>query len=92
MSISPGVTINPFALNISQSRGILFDELLDKVKDAPEAQQEALKILIQQIRQIGEQMRQVRDMKNLQEMKKLMMQHWKELEELAGGNPELLKT
>lgn len=70
----------------------IFDELLEKVKDAPEAQQEALKILIQQMRQIGEQMKQVRDMKNLQEMKTLMMKNWKELEELAGGDPELLKT
>lgn len=70
----------------------IFDELLDKVKDAPEAQREALKILVSQLRQIGEQMKQVRDMKNLQEMKTLMMKNWKELEELAGGNPKLLKT
>jgi hypothetical protein len=70
----------------------IFDELLDKVKDAPEAEQEALKILIQQLKQIGEQMKQVRDMKHLQEVKKLMMEHWKELEKLAGGDPNLLKT
>jgi hypothetical protein len=70
----------------------IFDELLDKVKDAPEAQREALRIIIQQMHQIGDQMKQVRDMKNLQEMKTLMMKNWKELEKLAGGDPQLLKT
>jgi uncharacterized protein YaaR (DUF327 family) len=70
----------------------IFDELLDKVKDAPEAQQEALKILIGQMRQIGEQLKQVRDIKNLHEIKKLMMKHWEELNELAKGNPELLRS
>lgn len=70
----------------------IFDELLDEVKDAPEAQKEALKILVQQLRQIGEQLRQVRDLKHLHELKRLMMKNWRELEELADGNPDLLKN
>jgi hypothetical protein len=70
----------------------IFNNLLDRVKDAPEVQKEALKILIGQMKQIGEQMKQVRDIKNLQEIKILMMRHWDELNESASGNPELLKS
>lgn len=70
----------------------IFSDLLDSVKDAPEVKQEALKILIAQMRQIGEQMRQVRDANNLQELKALMLKHWAELTELTKDNPELFKS
>lgn len=70
----------------------IFDNLIDKVKDAPELKKKALEICIQQFRQIAEQMKQVRDMENLQELKKIMMEHWKELNILADGDVELLTS
>ncbi|MEI8339434.1 MAG: hypothetical protein WCF94_02100 [bacterium] len=68
----------------------IFDELLNRVKDSPEAQRVALNVLISQMREIGQQMKEVRDLKHLQEMKVLMMKNWKELKELAGGDPNIL--
>lgn len=67
------------------------DELLKVAGDSPEAQKEALGIFVSQVKQIGEQMRLVRDAENLQELKKLMANHWEELEIATGGNHELLQ-
>ena len=66
-------------------------ELIDIVARGPEAKKEALRIAIEQIRMIGEQMRQIRDMRNLNELKREMIRQWKELEKAAGGDHELLE-
>ena len=69
-----------------------FDDLIDKVKNSPEAERVALEALISQMRQIAEQIKQTRDMKHIHELKKMMLKHWGELNELTQGNPELFKT
>ena len=66
-------------------------ELIDIVARGPEAKKEALRIAIEQMRMIGEQMRQIRDMRNLNELKREMIKQWKELEKAAGGDHELLE-
>jgi len=66
-------------------------ELIDIVARGPEAKKEALRIAIEQMRMIGEQMRQIRDMRNLNELKREMIKQWKELEKAAGGDRELLE-
>lgn len=68
------------------------NDLLVLAGDSPEAEQEAVKIFIGQMEQIGEQMKLVRDAENLQELKLLMAKHWEELQAAAGGNPELLNS
>lgn len=68
----------------------VFDELLDKVKDAPEAKKRALEILIGQMNQIAGQMKEARDLRHLQEMKRQMLENWQELERLTGDDKELL--
>ncbi len=68
----------------------IFGDLLDTVKDRPEAEQEALKILIGEMRQSAEDMREVRNLEHLQEMKEAMLANWQRLKEAAGGDPVLL--
>lgn len=69
---------------------VIFDDLLDTVKDKPEAEQEALKILIGQMRQSAEAMKELSDMEHLQEMKEAMFENWQRLKEAAGEDPALL--
>lgn len=68
-----------------------FDEILDKVKDSPEARQIVLRAAIEQMRQISEQLKRVRDAEQLHELKKMMIQKWKELNDLTKDQPELLE-
>lgn len=68
----------------------IFSELLDAVKDSPEAKREVLETLIKQTQQIAEQIKQVRDINHLQEIKVDMLKNWNELFELTKDNPELL--
>lgn len=70
----------------------IFDELLDKAKDSPEAEKAAIEILVSQMRQISEQIKQTRDIRHLHELKKMMLKHWRELNDLAEGKPELIKA
>lgn len=70
--------------------GEVFDELIDKVKDSPEAEDKALNVLIEQIHQIGEQMREERDVKHYLKLQKTMVEHWQKLEEMTKDNPQLL--
>ncbi len=69
-----------------------FTDLLAQVKYAPELKQEALKVAIQQFKQIAEQIRQVRDARQLHELKKLMLSQWEELVDLTKDNPEMLEA
>ena len=68
-----------------------FDKLLEQVLAyCPEAEKIVAQAAIEQMRKVAEQMRHVSDIKNLQELKVFMNKQWQELEEIAGGNPELL--
>lgn len=69
-----------------------FDELVDLVKDAPEARREALRVVVAQMRMIGEGMRNLRQADLIQEAKKQMLGHWEELKTLTRGNPALLSA
>jgi|GEM_PF-2377452 len=70
----------------------IFDDLLDQVKNRPEAERQALTTLLEQMRQIAGEMREVRDLQHLQEMKVTMLNNWEKLKELTGGDENLLKT
>lgn len=68
----------------------IFDDLLEEVKNHPEAKKVALETLIKGMKQTAEDMKQVRDQQQLHEKKLLMMKFWKELNAEAGGDSELL--
>jgi|SRR3989344_4410526 len=70
----------------------IFNELLESVKDAPEAKKEALKILIGQMRQIAEQLKQTRDMRHMEALKREMLENWQKLVEMTNGDSALLKA
>jgi len=69
----------------------IFLELLDEVKDSPEAKKEVLETLIKQMQQIAEQVKQIRDIEHLQETKEAMLANWNKLVELTKDEPELLE-
>lgn len=70
--------------------GKVMNDLLDSVKFAPEVKQAALKILIDQMYAIAEQMREVREAKHFHKLQVMMVQHWIELKKLCKDDPELL--
>jgi len=67
----------------------IFTRLTDLVSQSPEAKQQALTTLISQMQQVADQMRTVRDMENMQELKLKMMGFWNEIQQAAAGNTEL---
>ncbi len=69
-----------------------FDELLEIAAHSPEAQKIALETAIAQMRQIAEQMKNVRDTKNFQELKVLMMKQWQEIRNIAGGDEGVISA
>lgn len=69
-----------------------FDELLDAVKNAPEAKRVAMEAFINDMKKQAEQMSKVRDMKNFNELKRVMIKQWKELQAAAADDPETLKS
>ncbi len=81
--------VGSFSQEASEQIEGIFSELLDVVKYAPETQKKAMELLIGQMQQIGEQLKHVRDAKNFQELKILMLKHWTELRELTKDSPEL---
>ncbi len=84
--------------NIERIEGVddFFDKILKEVEGSPEVQdatkKEAIEILIQQIREQVEQLKQIRDMKRLHEIKIEMGKRWKELEEFVDGDKKLLES
>ena len=69
----------------------IFVELLDAIKDSPEAKKEALEVLAKQIQQIAEQIKQTRDIEHLQEVKVTMLENWNKLVELTKDDSKLLE-
>ncbi|MCM3903791.1 MAG: hypothetical protein ND866_18980 [Pyrinomonadaceae bacterium] len=68
-----------------------FEDLIDLAAQSPEAQRAAVQALVAHIHQTAEQLAQVRDAKHMQELKRLMLKNWQELQELTKGDPALLK-
>lgn len=69
-----------------------FLDLLDQVKDAPELKKKALETFIREFGEIAGQIKKVKDIKQIQELKKLMLKNWEELKEIAKGDPVLLSA
>ncbi len=69
----------------------IFDNLLDKVKNSPEAEIEARRILINQMREDAKKMKTAADMAELQELKMAMLRNWKQLRKQTEKEPALLE-
>lgn len=69
----------------------LFNELLGRAAESPEALDEAKRVLIDDMRNLAQQMKTAGDMAALQELKMQMLNNWNQLKEETQGNPELLK-
>ncbi len=68
----------------------VFHDLMAEAATFPEAKKAAVEILVKNMKQIAEQMKQSRDLRGLHEMKMQMMEQWDELVTLAGEDPELI--
>lgn len=69
----------------------VMNDAIQRVKNHPEVDQAALKIVIDQMYQIAEQMREVREANHFQRLQRMMIEHWIRLKEMTKDHPELLK-
>lgn len=67
----------------------IFGELLDKVKSAPEAEREALNILVGHLQRKAEHLATIEGMQHLAQTKQEMLKLWQDLETATAGKPEL---
>jgi hypothetical protein len=63
--------------------GEKLNSLLVCAQKDPTVKQEAVKITIEAIHQIGEQLKETRQIKQFQKLQKLMVTHWLELKKLT---------
>ncbi len=73
-----------------------FDKMLKEVEGSPEvldvARKEAIKALIEQVKDAAEQIKYARDVKKMQEIKMMMARSWKELEDFVAGDKKLFDS
>jgi hypothetical protein len=69
----------------------IFVELVKDFGETDEAKKIAFETAIRHFRDTAEQIKKVTDMAHLQKLKKQMLEQWKELEKLTGGDKEKLE-